>query len=143
MSFKEWTAIVQLVGGVLIAAWLTTEALGPGLGDGTPGGLAIRLLWALAAIIGFNVIGVIGVTILVTMARGEQLKDEPADERDETIDTRSSRIGYAVTSALAAATLVPLAMGADPSLAIIMLFAAPLAGGLAHALAQLVYYRIG
>lgn len=143
MSYKEWTVIVQLAGGALIVGWLALDAAGGGLGDGTPAGLAIRLLWAMAAIIGFNIVGMILVAILVSMARGEELKDEPADERDETVDTRSSRIGYAVTSILAAATLIPLALGYDPSLAILMLFAAPLGGGIAHAAAQLVYYRLG
>lgn len=143
MSYKEWTAIVQLAGGALIVGWLALEAAGGGLGNGSPAGLAIRLLWALAAIIAFNVVGMILVAILVSITRGEEIKDEPADERDEMVDTRSSRIGYVVTSALAVLTLVPLAMGYDPSLAILMLFVAPLAGGLAHAAAQLVYYRLG
>lgn len=143
MSYKEWTAIVQLLGGAIVSIWLVLEVMGTGLGDGTTSGLAIKLLWALGAVIAFNIIGVIITTILVSIAQGEALKDEPADERDEKVDTRSSRIGYVVTSILAALTLIPLAMGVTPSLAVLMLFLAPFGGGLAHAAAQLIFYRLG
>lgn len=143
MNYKQWTAIIQLLGGALVSLWLAYEAMGPGLGDGTPAGLATRLLWAVGALVAFNVVGMILATILVGMAGGGTLKDEPADERDEAVDARSGRVAYMATAIVAAVSLVPLAMGADAGLAVLMLFAAPLAGGLAHAAAQLVYYRIG
>ncbi len=143
MSYKEWTAVVQLFGAAVIGIWLAFDAFGPGLGDGTTAGLAIRLLWAVGGIIAVNVIGMIVVTIVVTVVRKREFADEPADERDDMIDARSSRIGYIVTSSVAALVLIPLAMGADPKLAIAALFLAPVAGGVAHAAAQLAFYRMG
>lgn len=143
MSFKEWTAVIQLVGAFVVAGWLALDHMGGGIGDGTLPGLAIVLLWAVGALIVFNILATVAVTVIVTIVRGEAFKDEPADERDDVIDARSSRIGYAVTSAVAALTLVPLALGVEASLAVLMLFVAPVAGGIIHAAAQLVYYRIG
>lgn len=141
MGYKQWTAIVQLAGVVVVGIWLATEA-GAGL-SGTVPAMATTLLLATGGLVVFNIVGMIIVTILVTMVQQRPLKDEPADERDDLIDARSSRIGYIVTSALAVLTLVPLTMGGDPALAVLMLFMAPLAGGVVHAAAQLVYYRLG
>jgi hypothetical protein len=143
MGYKEWTAIIQLAGAAAVGLWLAMEAFGAGLGDGTPAGLAIRLLWAVGGLIAINVIGMVIISVVLTVIRQKEFTDEPADERDDMIDARSSRIGYAVTSSLAALTLIPVAMGGAPTLAITMLFVAPLAGGIAHAAAQLVFYRLG
>ena len=46
MSFKEWTAIVQLAGVVLIAGWLVMDFMGGGANVG-PAALAMKLVWAI------------------------------------------------------------------------------------------------
>jgi hypothetical protein len=79
----------------------------------------------------------------VSIARGEEIKDEKADERDRFISTRSERNGYAVTSIAAALALGAVAFGAEPMTAVIALFVAPMLGGVVSAGSQLVYYRIG
>ncbi|WP_196260699.1 hypothetical protein [Pelagibacterium limicola] len=142
MGYKEWTAIVQLLSAVGVIVWLAMDFAAAGFGN-TTAELATRLLWAIGALIAINIVGMILANILVAIVRQRTLEDEPTDERDDMIDARSSRIGYAVTSSLAALALIPLAMGFEPSLAIAMLFVAPFAGGVAHAAAQLVYYRVG
>lgn len=140
MSYKEWQAVIQIAGVVLVLGLLLAGVFGP-LAD-TPLEVARRLLWAVGAAIGFNVLATVVVSVVLTAARGEQFEDAPADERDTAIDTRSSRIAYAVTSAAAALCLVPIAMGADPLIAVLALFFAPLLGGVSHAAALLVYYRV-
>ena len=50
-------------------------------GSGTPAvaALAAKLLWAMAALIGFNVVAMVVVTVLVAVFAGETLRDERAD----------------------------------------------------------------
>ena len=143
MSSKEWTAVVQLVTGAIVLVWLGQDFAANGLGTGDVSALAWRFLWITGTIIVLNIVGAIVVAILVTAVTRTEYRDEPADERDDVIDARSSRIAYTVTSILAAGTLFPLAFGFDPNWAVAMLFLAPLFGGLAHAAAQLVLYRMG
>lgn len=142
MSFKEWTAIVQLAGVVLIAGWLVMDFMAGGANVG-PAALAMKLVWAIGAVIVFNIVAIIVVTILVSIARREELKDEASDERDRAVGGKSSRNAYAVTSIVAALALVAVAFGADPVLAVYVLFAAPFLGGATDAASQLIYYRLG
>jgi predicted tellurium resistance membrane protein TerC len=125
MSYKEWTAVVQLVGGALAVLWLAWDLLGGGFQQTDPAAVALKLVW-----------------VIVGIVKREELKDEKADERDRAINARSSRNGYVITSSLAALALLAVAFGTDPVLAIYALFSAPLAGGLTAALSELVYYRV-
>ncbi len=141
MGSKQWMAVVQLVTGPAVLLWLVLEHSGDGIGDGSSQALARTLLWVAAGVVLLNIVGMILVALGVSVIRREAFRDEPADERDDAIDARASRIGYAVTSILAAVMLIPLALGAPPQLSVAMLFLAPMGGGLAHAAAVLVLYR--
>ena len=143
MSFKEWTAVVQLAGVVVITIWLANDLTSGGMGELTVAAVAMRLLWAIGAIIVFNIIALIVVAILVSIARREEFKDEKDDERDRLITAKSSRNAYAVVSVSAACGLVALAFGVDPVIGAYALFGAPMLGGTADAVSRLVYYRIG
>jgi hypothetical protein len=142
MSYKEWTAVVQLVGGALAILWIAWDLLGGGLQQADPAAVALKLVWVIVAIIGFNVVGMIVVAILVGIVKREELKDEKADERDRSISANSSRNGYVVASSLAALALLAVAFGIDPIFAVYALFFAPFVGGLTAALSELVYYRL-
>ena len=143
MTFKEWTAVIQLLSGAAVAAWLGMEAMGGGIADGTVAGVAMRLLWAIGAVIVINIVAMIVIAILVSIARREEFKDEAADERDRLVAARGSSNGYLVTSVAAALGLAALAFGADPVIGAYVLFGAPMLGGLTDAASRLVYYRIG
>jgi Cu/Ag efflux pump CusA len=129
MTFKEMMAGVQLLGVAVVGGWLVWDALTGGA-TGSPAEIAIKLLWAVGAGIVFNIVGTIA-----------ELRDEPSDERDHAVSAKSQRNNAIVTSILAALALIPLAMGADASLAVYALFAAPMAGGAVNALSELYYYR--
>ena len=143
MTFKEWTAAIQVLSGIAVAGWLGIEAMGGGIADGTVQGVATQLLWAIGAVIVINIVAVIVIAILVSIARGEELKDEAADERDRLVAGKANTIGYALTSIAAALGLGALAFGADPVVGAYVLFGAPMLGGIADAVSRLVYYRIG
>jgi len=143
MSIKELTALVQIIGVVVIGAWLINDALNGGFASAIPlSSIAMKLVWAIGAIIVFNIAGIIIAAILVSIAQGAELKDEKADERDRSISTLSSRNGYVVTSIVAALALVAMAFGAEPVIAVVALFVAPMLGGAVSAASQLVYYRV-
>jgi hypothetical protein len=142
MSFKEWTAVVQVVGVILVGGWVALDAIGGGAAQPLAA-VAMKLVWTIGAVILFNIVAIIIVAILVSIAQRAELKDEKADERDRWVATRSSRNGYVVTSIAAALALVAVAFGVEPVLAIYALFAAPMLGGATDAVSQLVYYRLG
>lgn len=142
MSYKEWTATVQVVGVAIMAIWLAMDISAGGAGLGMAA-QAMKLIWAIGAAIVFNIVAIIVVTILVSIARREQLKDEQEDERDRAVTGKSYRNAYVVMSVLCALSLVALAFGADPSLALYALFVAAFLGGATDALSRLIYYRIG
>jgi hypothetical protein len=142
MSFKEWTAVVQIVGVIVIGGWVVLDAFGGGAA-GPLAAVAMKLVWAIGAVIAFNIVAMIVTAILVSIAQRAELKDERADERDRSVAARSSRNGYMVTSIGAAAALLMVAFGLDPVIAIYALFVAPMLGGATDAVSQLVYYRIG
>jgi len=143
MTFKEWTAVTQIVGVIIVGLWLWRDVGTDPAAFATVNGAASRLVWLVAIAIAFNIAAIIVVTILVSIARGRELKDEPADERDDWVAARASRNGYVVTSLAAAVALVMLAFGTDPVLAAFALFGAPMLGGATDAVSRLVYYRIG
>jgi hypothetical protein len=143
MSFKEWTAAGQLIGEVIIVGWLVWDALGgraAGLGITD---VAVRLCWAIVAMIGLNILLTILAVIVGSIVAGEELKDEKADERDMSIDARSGRNAGYVTSGAAGLSLLALALGADPIFAVYALFAAPALGGATDSVSRLIYYRVG
>jgi small-conductance mechanosensitive channel len=143
MTYKEWVAVIQLVGLAVLMGWLGYEVMNGGLRDGTVAVVAAKLAWAVLAIIVFNIVATIVVTIIVSIVQRQALKDEKDDERDQAIIARSSRNAYFVTSLSAGACLVLLALGVDPVLGAYALFGAPMLGGAADAVSRLVYYRIG
>ena len=142
MSHKEMIAGIQLVGQVLVAIWLVWDLTSGGLAGATVVSVAIKLLWAIGAVIVFTIIATIVMTIVVSIARREEFKDEPADERDTLIEAKSQRWSAYITSALAALALFPLAFGADPVWAVYALFGAPMIGGTVNAAYMLYYYRV-
>jgi hypothetical protein len=143
MTFKDLTAIAQLLTGAAAIWWLGQDAANGGLVGATAASTAQKLLWVIGAVILANIVVTIIGAILVSIAQREELKDEKDDERDRLIQAKSQRDGYFAASVLGALALIPLAMGVDPLLAVYGLFAAPMAGGLVSAVSQLVYYRIG
>lgn len=142
MSFKEMLAAVQLLTQVLVTGWLIYDGVTGGFVGITVSQAAIKLLWVIGAVIAFSIVATIIATILVSMVRREEFKDEPADERDGLIEARSQRWSGYATSIIAALGLIPLALGADPVWAVYALFGAPMVGGTINAAAQLIYYRV-
>jgi hypothetical protein len=143
MSHKEMMAGIQLVGQVLVAVWLVWDLLNGGLTGATVISAAIKLLWVIGAVIVFSIVATIVMTIVVSAARREEFKDEPADERDLLIEAKSQKWNAYATSTVAALALFPLAFGADPVFAVYALFGAPMIGGTINAIYQLYYYRVG
>ena len=133
-------AWVQLLGVAVVGGWLAWDALNGGAVS-TTAEIAQKLLWAVGAMVGFNIVGAIIGTILVSIAQREELKDEPADERDHAVAARSLRNSGIATSIVAALALIPLALGVDANLAIYALFVAPVIGGTINAASELYYYR--
>ncbi|QYO75422.1 hypothetical protein [Devosia salina] len=140
MTSKEMMAWVQLLGVAGVGGWLALDALNGGA-TGSTAEIATKLLWAVGAMIGFNIVGAIIGTILVSIAQGAELKDEPADERDHLVSAKSQRNSAIATSILAALALIPLALGAGGNLAVYALFVAPVIGGTINAASELYFYR--
>jgi hypothetical protein len=143
MTMKQWNAVIQLVGLVVVGAWLVLDGLGSGASSSDFAAVAMKLVWAIGAVIAFNILGTIVTVIVVSIVTRSELKDEKSDERDAIIDAKSMRNGGAVTSILAALSLLALAFGVAPVFAVYALFAAPVLGGATDAVSRLVYYRIG
>jgi len=141
MSYKEWEAVVNILGALVIGAWVIFEALvnpAPSVSA-----VASRLLWAILYVVLFNIAAMIVMSILVSIARREEFKDEKADERDKTVSTRGMRNAYFVASIAGVTSLFYLAFGADPAEAAYALFAGLMLAGVVDAISRLVYYRIG
>ena len=143
MSFKQWSALVQLAAQALVAAWLVRDALRAETWPGPVSDVAEKLLWAVLFVIVFSIIANIVVAILVSIARGEEMKDERADERDKAVHARSMRNAYVVLSVGAGGALLLLALGVDPAVSAYALFGALIFASIADAASQLIYYRIG
>jgi hypothetical protein len=142
MTFKEWTAIVQLAGVLLIGVWLALDA-GSGTAGQSVSAVATKLLWAIGVAIVFNIVAILAVIIVASIAQGAEVKDEADDERDRWVTARSMRNSGAVQSIAAAAGLFVLAFGGDPVLGAYALFIAPFLGGTVDAVSRLAYYRLG
>lgn len=143
MSHREMIAGIQLVGQVLVAVWLVWDLANGGLAGATVTGVAVKLLWAIGAVVVFTIVATIVMTIVVSVVRRQEFKDEPADERDVLIEAKSQKWSAYATSIVAALALFPLAMGIDPVFAVYALFCAPMIGGAVNAVYQLYYYRVG
>ncbi len=141
MTFKEWTAVIQVGTGVAVGIWLYRDA--DGLMPATIELAAQRTLWAMGGVIVVNVVASIVIAILVSIARGEELKDERSDERDHSVNRRGMRNAYLVASIGGLGVLIYLALGGNPPGAAYGLFAALMLAGMTDAVSRLVYYRIG
>ena len=141
MTFKEMMAGVQIVGVVAVGGWLAWDVAGGGALGADAAAIAVKLLWAVGAMIAFNIVGTIIATIVISIIQRSELRDEPSDERDDAISAKSQRNSAIATSILAALALIPLAMGADVNLAVYALFVAPVVGGTINAMSELYYYR--
>ena len=141
MTYKEFEAVVQIAGAAVIGAWVTFEAVTDPATSVAEA--AARLLWDILFVVLFNIAAVIVVTILVSIARREEFKDEKADDRDAAVGTKGMRNAYLVASIAGAASLFPLAWGADPAVAAYVLFGGLMLAGVVDAVSRLVYYRIG
>jgi hypothetical protein len=82
-------------------------------------------------------------SILVSIARREEFKDERADERDQAVGLRGMRNAYFVASIAGVVTLFCLAFGVNPGGAAYALFGGLMLAGVVDAASRLVYYRIG
>ena len=141
MTFKEMNAAVMLLSTLVISAWVLVQA------GGDPGAtvpeVAARLCWAMLASVVFNIVAAIVFAILVSIAQGRELKDEPADERDRAVGARAMRNAYVVASAGGAGGIFLWAFGFDVTTGIHVLFGGLMLAGATDALSRLVYYRIG
>lgn len=141
MSYKEWNAVIMVAGSVAIAIWVTVDALVNPVSEVSV--IAGRLVWAIGFTVLFNILAVIGMTIVVSIARRQEFKDERDDERDVAITAKSMRNAYFVASITGLVALIIFASAADPGLAIYVLFAGLLLAGAIDAGSRLVYYWIG
>lgn len=128
---------------MLIVGWLIYEGLTGGVAEAGFAAVAMRLVWAIVAMIVFNVVAMILVMIGIGIVTRTEPTDEKVDERDISIGSKAMRNGGAVTASLAALSLLVLALGATPIFAVYALFAAPILGGATDAVSRLVYYRAG
>lgn len=143
MHYKEWNALVTLVGQVAIGVWFYRGAATHPEAYELLAGVAGKILWAIGYAIVLNIAGIILVSILVAIFSGRELKDERSDERDWAVGARSMRNAYLVLSLGALATVIAWASGADPISAAFVLFGAMMLGGAADAASRLFYYRVG
>lgn len=143
MSFKQWTAVIQIVAAVIVLIWLVRDATGADAWPGTVQEAARTTLWALLAIIVFNVVASIVMAIVVSIAQGQEFKDEAADERDTHVGARSMRNAYIIASLGGLGILLFLAFGGNPAAMPYLLFTVLLLAGTADAISRLVYYRVG
>lgn len=143
MSYKEWNAGILLVASLLIGAWVAWDAVFGGTLAGPVSHLAQTLIYAILISIGFNIVAVIVVTIIVSIVRREQFRDDKADERDRSVTARSMRNAYLALSIGGAATLAVLAWGPGGTIPIYMLFAALMLANITDSASRLYYYHVG
>lgn len=143
MSFKQWTAVIQIAAAVIVLVWLVNDATGAAGWPGTVRAAAEKTLWALLGVIVFNIVASIVMAIVVSVSRGEEFKDERADERDTRVGARSMRNAYVVASLGGLGILLFLGFGGNPAAMPYILFAVLLLAGTADALSRLIYYRVG
>ena len=143
MTFKQWQAVVALAVQGLIAGWLVIDATRSPVLDPTVAATATKLMWAMLAIVGVNIVGNVIVAIVVSVARGEALKDERADERDKAVTAMSGRNAYFVLALAGLGTLLMLALGVGPVIGAYALFGAMLLAGEADSVSKPIYYHVG
>ncbi len=141
MSYKEWEAAIMVAGALVVSAWVAWETTSAPVSELVPA--ASRLLWAVGAVIVFNILATIIVTVIVSATRRETFQDERADERDRAIAARAMRNGYAVLSVGGLGIIVLLALGVSPILATYALFGAMMLAGATDSASRLLYYRLG
>lgn len=141
MTYKEMNAAVMLLSTVVISGWVVLGTVGDPAA-GVPE-LAARLCWAMLASVVFNIVAVIVFTILVSIAQGQELKDERSDERDHAVSARAMRNAYVVASASGAAGIFFWALGFDFTVGMHVLFAGLMLAGATDAVSRLYYYRVG
>ncbi|HWA18066.1 MAG TPA: hypothetical protein VG757_03660 [Devosia sp.] len=141
MSHKEMTAAIMVLGAIVISAWVAWSTTSGGL-PATGAEAARNMLWAIGYVIGFNIVAVILGTILVSIVRREELRDEATDERDRLVNSRAMRNGYFVLSIGVLAVLFAQAFGLDAVLMPYALFGISMLAGAAFGISQLVYYRL-
>ncbi len=107
MTYKEWMAVVQLLGAVMVGIWLVLDAGASATLD--IAALAAKLLWAIVAVIVFNIVATILSVIVGSILQGEEIKDEATDERDRQVADRSMRNSGMVQSLGAVGGLLILA----------------------------------
>jgi len=141
MSYKEWEAVVNIIAALVIGAWVIFEAL-----TNPPATVVVaasRLLWAILYGVLFTIAAMIVMSILVSIARREQFKDEKADERDKLVGLRAMRNGYVVASIAGVTSLLYLAFGSNAAEAAYALFFGLMLAGIVDAASRVLYYRIG
>jgi hypothetical protein len=139
MALKQWNAVIELSAQALITVWLLLNA-----GNAhTIAEVATMLLWAGGTMIVLTIAGAIIVSILIGIARRDGRREDIADERDRLIFAKSMRNAYFGISVACLATLIVLAMGIDPIVAVYTLFGGGMLAGAVGSVSQLVYYRIG
>jgi ABC-type polysaccharide/polyol phosphate export permease len=143
MTFKEWNAAIMLAGQALVTAWLVNDAMAARALERSVSEVSRTLMWATAAMVVFNIVATIIVTILVSVVRREALKDESADERDRAVAARSMRNAYVVLSIGAACSLLLLALGFEPVVTAYALFTALTLAGATDSASRLYAYRFG
>lgn len=143
MTFKQWNTVIMLVVQVGVIGWLVNDATGAEAAARTVAQVAARLMWGIGAMVVFNIVATIVVTILVSIVRGEEVKDEAADERDRHISNLSMRNGFVALSFGAVGCLLLLALGQDPVVEAWALFAAINVAGATDMVSRLYYYRFG
>jgi predicted membrane protein len=142
MTIKEISAAVMVLSAIVFSVWIGWDATHGGLAATLPEA-AWKMIWAIGYVIVFNIVAIIIGTILVSIVRREEVKDERADERDRLVSAKATQNGYLVLSVGVLAVLFGQAFGIDAVLGPYLLFGVSMLAGLIFAASQLVYYRIG
>ena len=143
MTFKQWSAVIMLLGIAVIAIWLVADIFWTYPTSGGAAAVAARLLWAGLAMIVFNIVAAIISAIVGSIVTRTEFKDVRADERDKAVYAKSMRNAYFTVSMGGLAALFAFALGYDPAVAAYAVFTGGLVAGGVGAASQLYYYRIG
>ncbi|HEY8594015.1 MAG TPA: hypothetical protein VIL84_02125 [Devosiaceae bacterium] len=143
MSMREVSAICGLLVQIAIGIWFFGAALSGQVAGETVSDAAARVLWAVLAMAVITIATTILGAVLVSIVRRGEMPDGRTDERDRLINARSSRNAYVALSMGIAGTLIALALGAIPVVAVYGVFSAMLLGGIAETVSQLTYRRLG
>ncbi|MEO6395780.1 MAG: hypothetical protein ABIO40_07700 [Devosia sp.] len=142
MSSKEISAVVMVIGAIVVSAWVAWDARNGGIATSLSDA-AWKMLWTIGYAIVFNVIAVIVAVIVVSIAQREEVKDERADERDRQVNNKAMRNAYFVLSLGVLGVLIAQATGLDAVLGPYALFAISMLAGAVFGASQFLYYRRG